>query len=274
MRNIKYFALIILVLFYACSSAKKPKKDVDVVKVDKPQVRERIAVLDFKTVNLTGDKSRIISELIRTDLINTNKFTVIERSQVDMIFKEHGFSSTGVTDDTSAARIGKLLTAQKILIGSVMKIGEGMVITSRVVDVEKGVAESSAKVTAETDDALVPEVGNLVAMLTGGEAVESQVASTTSKVILKTSKKTYNVGEDIVVTFKNFPGTKYDYISIAKEHESARSHYTYQYTNRQREGTITFYGGVNAAGKYEVRSHTNYDKGDVQHTANLKISVK
>ena len=274
MRNIKYFALIVLVLLYACSSAKKSKKDADVEKVDKPQVRERIAVLDFKTVNLPGDKSRIISELIRTDLINTNKFTVIERSQVDMIFKEHGFSSTGVTDDSSAAKIGKLLTAKKILIGSVMKVGEGIVITSRVVDVEKGVAENSAKVTAESDDALVPEVSNLVAMLTGGESAESQFSSSGSKVLLKAAKKTYKVGEDIVVTYKNFPGTKYDYISIAKESDGARSHYSYQYTNRQREGTVTFYSGVNAAGKYEARSHTNYDKGDIQPTAVFKFIVK
>ncbi|MFH0974526.1 MAG: CsgG/HfaB family protein [Spirochaetota bacterium] len=279
MKIIKIASFLFIIVLLSCSTKKSnvQKSKIQSEKIEKSeeviQQKDRIAVLDFKTVNIPNEKSRIISELIRTDLINSNKYTVIERSQVDMIFKEHGFSQTGVTDDSSAARIGKLLTARKILIGSVMKLGEQTVVTCRVVDVEKGIAESSSKITADSEEALVQEISNLIASLTGESPSEGS-KTIIPKIHLKVSKNIYKVGEDIVVTYKNFPGTRYDYISIAKENEAARNHYTYQYTSRQREGTITFYGGVNAAGKYEVRSHTNYDKGDLQPTGILKFTVK
>ena len=275
MKRFKYSALIILMILMACAAKKSnvKEKNAETNKVpEQVERKDRIAVLDFKTINLPADKSRVISEIIRTDLINTDRYIVIERSQVDMIFKEHGFTSTGVTDDSSAVKIGKLLTAQKILIGSVMKLGESIVVTARIVDVEKGVAEHSGKITAENDESLVSEVSNLVPMLTGAAVESTEVKS--SSIVLKTSKRIYTVGEDIVVTYKNFPGTRYDYISLAKEGESPRNHYTYQYTRTNREGTITFYSGVNAAGKYEVRAHTNYYKGDIQPTAVLKFTVK
>jgi TolB-like protein len=132
-------SILVIALFAACSSKKssqvRPSQPDDKTTSDQ---KERIAVLDFKTINVSTEKSRIVSELIRTDLINTNKFVVIERSQVDMIFKEHGFASTGVTDESSAVKIGKLLAAKNILIGTVMKVGDSIVVTCRVVDVERG----------------------------------------------------------------------------------------------------------------------------------------
>jgi TolB-like protein len=279
MKIFKLATFLIVITILSCSTKKSNVQKTKILpeKSEKSgevtEQKDRIAVLDFKTVNIPNEKSRIISELIRTDLINSNKYIVIERSQVDMIFKEHGFSQTGVTDDSSAAKIGKLLTARKILIGSVMKLGEQTVVTCRVVDVEKGIAESSSKITADTEESLVQEISNLIASLTG-ESPSEETKTIIPKIHLKVSKNIYKVGEDIVVTYKNFPGTRYDYISIAKENEAARNHYTYQYTSRQREGTVTFYGGVNAAGKYEVRSHTNYDKGDIQPTGILKFTVK
>jgi TolB-like protein len=268
-------SLLITILFISCSANKKSSRVRPAQPGNKTTTdqKERIAVLDFKTINLPAEKSRIVSELIRTDLINTNKFIVIERSQVDMIFKEHGFASTGFTDESSAVKIGKILAAQKILIGTVMKVGDSIVVTCRVVDVEKGIADASAKVTADSEESLVSETGTLVASLTG-EAVSVQSKAITPKVILKLTKQIYAKGEDIVVTYKKFPGTKYDYISIAKEYESARNHYTYQYTGGQTEGSVIFYSGVAEPGKYEARSHTNYHKGNIQPTAVLKFTVK
>ncbi|MBN2402811.1 MAG: hypothetical protein JXN64_10475 [Spirochaetes bacterium] len=277
MKITKFFACLLVILMFSCSTKKKSNVvQSDVQTGDATATtdqRERIAVLDFKTVGFPAEKGRIVSELMRTDLINTNRFTVIERSQMDMIFKEQGFQQAGCTDQECAVKIGKLLAARKMLIGNVMKVGDSIVVTCRVVDVERGVADASAKVAAESEESLVSEVSALVAALTGGTPSEESI-TIIPKITLKLSKRSYKVNEDIIVSFKKFPGTRYDYISIAKENESARNHYTYQYTNSRIEGSITFYSGVREPGKYEVRSHTNYDKGDIQPTAILKFTVR
>lgn len=276
MKKIALIAPLCLVLALACSSGQSPQDSgAEKKQVKQSGVRDRIAVLDFKADGVPQKKAAMIAELVRTEIISTNKYTVIERSQMDQIFKEHGLSNTGITDESGAAKLGKLLSAQKILIGTVMQLGDNLVITSRVVDVEKGIAEFAAKVTAD-DDSLLEQVGDLVAQLTGAETDDGAEAPTkaTAKASVKANKKTYKLYEDIQVTYKNFPGTSSDYISLALITASAKNHYTYQYTGGQKNGTVTFSGGIRHPGEYEVRAHTEYSKGSYDYTAKFKIKVE
>jgi len=111
----------------------------------------RIVVMDFKADGVTNAVAARVSELIRTEMINSGEFLIIERKQMDMIFKEQGFQKTGCTDESCAVEIGRLLSARKILIGTVMKLGEAIIINGRIVDVEKGVAEFGEKQDAASE---------------------------------------------------------------------------------------------------------------------------
>jgi len=99
----------------------------------------RIAVMDFIPKGVPVTMAQNISELIRAELINSNTCIVIERAQMGSLLREQGFQQTGCTDVSCAVQVGKLLSAQKILIGTVMKMGNSLIITGRIVDVEKGV---------------------------------------------------------------------------------------------------------------------------------------
>jgi hypothetical protein len=78
----------------------------------------------------------------------------VERNQMHSILNEQGFQQTGCTDQECAVKIGKLLSAQKILMGSVSKVGMQMVINVRIVDVEKGTVDLAAMEKAENDSKL------------------------------------------------------------------------------------------------------------------------
>ena len=104
-----------------------------------------IAVLDLEARGVDNAISLNVSDLIRTEMINSGRFTVLERAQLKAILKEQSFQQTGCTDISCAVKIGKLISANKILIGSIMKFGGKIVISGRIVDVEKGVADFSAK---------------------------------------------------------------------------------------------------------------------------------
>ena len=101
----------------------------------------RIAVLDLEARGTSKTASTAVSEMLRTEMINMGMFTVIERHEMGVILKEQGFSQTGCTDQDCAVQVGKLLSARKILIGTLTQQGAELLITVRVVDVEKGVAE-------------------------------------------------------------------------------------------------------------------------------------
>jgi len=129
--------------------------------------RLRIAVMGFSAQGVSKSLADRVAELIRIEMVNTGRFTVIERSRLDVIIKEHGLQRSGCTDESCAVRIGRLLAANKMLIGTVMRLGGLIVITSRLVDVEKGSVEFAAKQDAKKEDDLYTATGLLTKKLTG-----------------------------------------------------------------------------------------------------------
>lgn len=111
-----------------------------------------IAVMDFNAQDVPRAEAVKISELVRNEMVNSRRYVVLERAQVDKILKEQGFQMTGCTDVTCAVQVGKLLSARKILVGTVMKFGNNVAVTGRIVDVEKGVAEFAEKERAISKD--------------------------------------------------------------------------------------------------------------------------
>jgi len=127
--------------------------------------RIRIAIMDFEAQDIAKNDAVKVSELIRNEMINIGKFVIIERSQMGMILKEQGVQQTGCTDISCAVEIGKVLSAKKILVGTVMKLGDSLIITGRIVDVEKGVAEFSEKEVARDKNDLYRAVGDFAEKL-------------------------------------------------------------------------------------------------------------
>ena len=97
-----------------------------------------IAVLDLKGMGISEIESSIISSRLRTDLFNTNKFTVVEREKMKEILNEQGFQISGCTSDECIVEAGKLLGVKQIVAGEIGKLGNLYTLTIRLVDVETG----------------------------------------------------------------------------------------------------------------------------------------
>jgi TolB-like protein len=109
-----------------------------------------IAVMDFDGKGVSRADASRVSEWLRTELINTNQFRVIERSAMNAILKEQAFAQTGCTDTSCAVQVGKLLSARKMLVGNVESWSGKVFINGRIIDVEKGVAEFAHKETVNS----------------------------------------------------------------------------------------------------------------------------
>lgn len=127
----------------------------------------RIVVMELKAEGVSGQDAKIISNMIRTDIINLKKFTVIERSQVDQIIQEQGFQQAACTDQECAVQMGKILSAKKILIGEVSAIAQKIIITVRIVDVEKGISDYAARQDASSMESVDKAVRQISAELAG-----------------------------------------------------------------------------------------------------------
>ncbi len=111
-----------------------------------------IAVLDLKGNGVSKMVSYAVSDLIRSEMVKTGMFRVMERSQMDEVLKDQGFSKEECTDQSCAVKIGKVLSVRKILMGEINKMGRSYMITVRIVDVERGISGYSANEKAAGED--------------------------------------------------------------------------------------------------------------------------
>src|SRR5580700_5901696 len=103
----------------AAAPATGRKKRVAVFDFDYATVHAGIAALFGQDV----DVGKGISDLLVTDLVKDGSYSVIERKALDKILKEQNFSNSDRADPNSAAKIGKLLGVDAIIVGSITQFG-------------------------------------------------------------------------------------------------------------------------------------------------------
>jgi len=132
-----------------------------------------VAVSDLAPQGIEASEAAVLSERLRAELIGTGAFQVMERSQMDQILKEQAFQQSGACDQSGCAvEIGKLLSVERIVVGSVGRIGGLYSVQLRLLDVRTGSVLSSVGQdrSGRTEDLLnttVPELAKRLAETTG-----------------------------------------------------------------------------------------------------------
>jgi hypothetical protein len=108
------------------------------------QEKLRIALLDFtNTGGLSKQETTTLGNRLRSMLVKTNAFVVIERGQMDDILNEQGFQQTGCTTTECAVEMGRMLNVQKMMSGTIGKLGATYTIDLSLIDVETAQIEKS-----------------------------------------------------------------------------------------------------------------------------------
>ncbi|HEX9933732.1 MAG TPA: CsgG/HfaB family protein [bacterium] len=115
-----------------------------------------VAVLDFEAKNISRENAEALTDLLRTELFNTGRFTVVERQKIQKILEEQKFQMSGLTDTDEVTQIGRLLNVKKIMIGTITKLGGTHIINTRIVDVQSGQVELAEAVESKGGEDLLP----------------------------------------------------------------------------------------------------------------------
>jgi curli biogenesis system outer membrane secretion channel CsgG len=100
--------------------------------------KKNIALMEFVARGLSETEAAIISDRIRLELKNTGVFNVIEREMMNAILKEQSFQQSGCTESECLVEVGQLLAVEKMVGGSISKVGNLFVIEARIIDVKTG----------------------------------------------------------------------------------------------------------------------------------------
>ncbi len=133
------------------------------------EAQERLAVFDFNvTSGMTNETAITLTNRFRNGMIQTEVFTLVERSAIEQVLAEQRFSVSDIANPETAIQLGDLLSADKIIVGDIGKVGQTYSITVRLIDAQSGSIEKSEALEYRgPQDGLLPELDVLAQKLSG-----------------------------------------------------------------------------------------------------------
>ncbi len=131
--SISLFLMFMLVFTVASFAAGKPAQKKD--------IRDNyVAVFDLATQSVDSTILRPLTESVRRELVNSGKFKVINKGDMDEILgKQMSDISSCVTGQcTGIVEAGQLLDVGKVIIGSINLVGKTYYLSLSLIDVKTG----------------------------------------------------------------------------------------------------------------------------------------
>ena len=160
------------------------------------QNKPTIAVLNLEAKNVGQATADAVADILSTELFNSQRFKVIERQAIMRILEEQKLQMTGVTDMSTAVEIGKMLNVERILIGSVSRLGESYIINTRLVNVKTGALELAQTATSKRGEGgLTEAITDRVGKMCEKVQVEGAIIRIKGEVILIDLGQNHGLGE-------------------------------------------------------------------------------
>jgi curli biogenesis system outer membrane secretion channel CsgG len=112
--------LLALFVFSICAVSQAPPAQAG--------AKRRVAVMPFSYGAVsaevgTTDVGKGITSLVITKLVNDGTYSVVDREMLDSILKEQNLSVSDRANPTTACKIGKILSVDAIIVGTVTEFG-------------------------------------------------------------------------------------------------------------------------------------------------------
>jgi len=106
--------------------------------------KKTIAVMDFSLIGMKSSSiEKFALEDMTTKFVQSGQYIVVERTKLDTILQEQKLADSGLLDEQSASKVGKLVSADIILTGTFSKRGKQWKVNLRLVDVTTGIILSA-----------------------------------------------------------------------------------------------------------------------------------
>ena len=111
--------IFVLAALLVPSASAQKKKRVAVLNFEYGTVMSQVAAVFGTNV----DVGKGISDLLVQQLVTDGKYSVIERNALDKILSEQNFANSDRADPSTAAKIGKILGVDAVIMGSITQFG-------------------------------------------------------------------------------------------------------------------------------------------------------
>jgi hypothetical protein len=126
--------------------------------------KPNVAVVDFKSIGLSGDVAIVVTEIFRSKIIISNEFTVIERNELSLILEEQHLQLSGLIEESNLES-GSIYGIDYIISGKLMKIDSKVLLSIKTIDIQTAEIVSNIEKEIENMDVLEEQVKDMVATL-------------------------------------------------------------------------------------------------------------
>ena len=132
-----------------------------------------IAVLELDANGVAGSEARALTDRLRAGLFTVGKFDVMEREKMAALLSERKLTAAGVDSMKSIIEIGRTISVNGMVSGSIGRLGNKYLLNVRLVDVETGMILATATEECRCPLEDLPAAMDKVAQLLAGR--ENQV---------------------------------------------------------------------------------------------------
>jgi len=129
-----------------------------------PAVKTSVAVYQIKPAGVEPSLAAAMTSLLVTRLTPSSKLRVIEEAMLKTVMERQGMNASDACDDTSCqVEIGKLVKAQKLVIGDLTKFGSKYILALKLVDIQTGVTDFTTEDSCACAEDQLPDLVTAVA---------------------------------------------------------------------------------------------------------------
>ena len=136
-----------------------------------------MVVMNLEAQGVSEVEAAVLSDKLRSYIMQViaseeyrqmedkDQYVVLEREDMDKILDEFDFQNTGCVSDSCMIEFGKMMAADRMLLGSIGKIGSTYSVSARILDLEisTNIAIADGQLRGSIDDVmstLIVQVGN------------------------------------------------------------------------------------------------------------------
>ena len=149
MQQRSFFTLGILSMLLACAGSRDHSVRKLAQQIGKAENQLKNRTVAVMTPEFRGQsdeaEARELAEQLTHELVSSSSLRVAERSRLKDVLKEQELLQQGIADPATAARLGRLLLVDAVLIGSITGKGDRTEVFLRLVDSETALILKTAK---------------------------------------------------------------------------------------------------------------------------------
>jgi TolB-like protein len=128
------------------------------------QLTVAVSPFDIRS-GFTKDEAEVIFELFVSELVGAGSLKVVDRNSFDKIMEQMKFQNTDWSDSDKVAQLGKALNANSIIRCVLMKMGEQLIITANILDINTAQILSSSNTRMKNSDEIFTQLPVFVKQL-------------------------------------------------------------------------------------------------------------